>query len=83
MFENNPETSDKSLDFGDAQLDSPLKPIQSDNREQWDKEEKEKSEGVGQARSRKTDSAVTDEKLFMESTGFGEPKHHTEDFINS
>jgi len=25
---------------------------------------------------------VTDEKLFMESTGFGEPKHRTKDFID-
>ena len=36
--------------------------------------------GASNIQSQADDTEVTDEKLFLESTGFGEPKHVTQDY---
>lgn len=84
MFEENNASSKKSFDFG-ATDNSPLKPIENQATEEKSGGKPTNTEKGAEAQenSQAQDSAVTDEKLFMESTGFGEPKHHTEDFTNS
>lgn len=64
-----------------------MMPIANDVVEISDHDESENSSNSPRSRinknaPQKLDSQVTDEKLFLESTGFGEPKVRTADYID-
>ena len=89
MFDKQPSENKSAQNMGieqPQQDDVPIATLVLDSEKELSGNEQQDDEHIREemsprhSHSAAQDTEVTDEKLFLESTGFGEPKHRTQDF---